>query len=394
MNLLGFDSYEVTLGDEMRGERASIGKSLDDAERDMRIKARIITAIEDCDLAGFPNQSVIAGYVRSYARYLGMDPDECFRRFCDESGYASPTALRHMPASNACGTNLAGGDLLSDPLSRSRFAMAAPSAFRPRVSLGALSSAVALIGLIGGLSYGGYALLQDIQRVGFAPLPEAPAVIADAPLIQAPEVDTASIARPEPGDFEGGGALAAFIVPTELPNVGQVERDGPISAIDPARAGVFDVDQVQAMTARATRDPMRRLAEVSGVGTATAEPDARAPSQAAEQGVTLIASEEAWVRIREGNDTVLYQGMLRAGDRYDLPNRLVDPVLRAGNAGGIFVVVDGVTYGPIGQRGRVVSGVSLRASDVRASIPEAQPADIHPVLAVPGEQRAEASSLR
>ncbi len=86
MELRGFDSYPITLGDEMRGERASLGKSLEDAERDLRIKARLIIAIETCDLEGFPNKGVVPGYVRSYARYLGMDPEDCYQRFCQESG--------------------------------------------------------------------------------------------------------------------------------------------------------------------------------------------------------------------------------------------------------------------------------------------------------------------
>ena len=36
MELRGFDSYNISLGDEMRGERASLGKSLEQAEADLR----------------------------------------------------------------------------------------------------------------------------------------------------------------------------------------------------------------------------------------------------------------------------------------------------------------------------------------------------------------------
>ncbi|MEM1383859.1 MAG: helix-turn-helix transcriptional regulator, partial [Pseudomonadota bacterium] len=78
MELRGFDDYEVTLGDEMRGERASLGKSLRDCERELRIRAELIVGIENCDLDAFPNQSVVAGYVRSYARFLGMDPEATY----------------------------------------------------------------------------------------------------------------------------------------------------------------------------------------------------------------------------------------------------------------------------------------------------------------------------
>ncbi|MDG1969789.1 MAG: helix-turn-helix domain-containing protein [Paracoccaceae bacterium] len=77
----GFDSYELTLGDELRGERASKGKSLLDVQRDLRIRADYIDAIENSDASAFPFAGFAAGYVRSYARYLDIDPDDVYRRF-------------------------------------------------------------------------------------------------------------------------------------------------------------------------------------------------------------------------------------------------------------------------------------------------------------------------
>src|SRR6188472_2682709 len=84
----GRGGYDYALGDELRGERATLGKTLLDIQRDLRIKAAYIAAIEDAKPEVFPNPSFIAGYVRSYARYLGLDPDEIFHRFCLESGFA------------------------------------------------------------------------------------------------------------------------------------------------------------------------------------------------------------------------------------------------------------------------------------------------------------------
>ncbi len=63
----------------MRGERATMGKSLLDVQRELRIKAAYIAAIENRDPSAFDTPGFIAGYVRSYARYLGMDPDELSR---------------------------------------------------------------------------------------------------------------------------------------------------------------------------------------------------------------------------------------------------------------------------------------------------------------------------
>ena len=80
----------------------------------------------------------------------------------DGSGFGS---LQDPDLTARPGTELASSRFAAPPVQ---------TRFHARVSMGALTSAMALIALIGGLSYGGYALLQDIQRVGFAPLPEGP----------------------------------------------------------------------------------------------------------------------------------------------------------------------------------------------------------------------------
>ena len=84
----GFDAFELRLGDLMRGERATLGKSLLDVQRELRIKASYIAAIENSDPDAFDTPGFIAGYVRSYARYLHMDPDDAFEAFCKESGFS------------------------------------------------------------------------------------------------------------------------------------------------------------------------------------------------------------------------------------------------------------------------------------------------------------------
>ncbi len=88
----GFDDFELRLGDVMRGERATLGKSLLDVQRELKIKAAYIAAIENADPTAFDTPGFIAGYVRSYARYLNMDPDWAFDTFCTESGFSQPTA--------------------------------------------------------------------------------------------------------------------------------------------------------------------------------------------------------------------------------------------------------------------------------------------------------------
>jgi hypothetical protein len=408
MRLRGFDDYPVTLGDEMRGQRATLAKTLLDAEYELRIKANVLRAIEDSDLEGFPNMSVVAGYVRSYARYLGMDPDDAYRRFCAESGYRSPSAglgaatSRQGAAGRAGGSAVSGADLI-----RSRFAMSpAPARLGARVSLGALTSALALIGLIAGLGYGGYALLQDIQRVGFAPLPQAPEIIADAPLIAPPVVEAALIGRPEAAVYEGDGVLLAA-APAELPPPLLPSRDGPISAINPETSGLFA--PARAAAAEAPLEPpgvpgggaLRTpdgpnggfRISLSPEEAALAEPILAAAMPPAPPKVVLHATDEAWVRVRDG-EAVIFEGILPPGGRYEVPERVVAPVLRAGNAGALYVLVDGAAYGPVGNSAAVLKNLSLKPGDIAAQVPQASATAIAVGAHDATERRAEATLAR
>ena len=95
----GFDSYTLLLG-ESEGERATLGKSLLQVQKDLKIKAAYISAIENCDIDAFPNKGFIAGYVRSYARYLNLNVEETYERFCAESGFSFYDGARKLDCTN------------------------------------------------------------------------------------------------------------------------------------------------------------------------------------------------------------------------------------------------------------------------------------------------------
>lgn len=400
MTLRSYDDYEVTLGDEMRGERASLGVSLADVERDLRIKANTVLAIENADVSGFPNQSVVAGYVRSYARYLGLDPEQSYKRFCDESGFRSPTARIASPTGGS--RNVAINSRVGADLTESRFAPpAAPGRIGGSVSLGSVASGLAMIALIGGLSFGGYYLLQDIQKVGFAPLPDTPDILVEAEPAALPPIRTATVERPDAGAYDDGGLLSLASVaepPPSLPS-----RDGPISDLDPFSTGVFaSVGRLDANDPRSAGPRTAKMADgqidgwKGGVGRdgivlASLSPTAMmagVPTDAERLTMSarattdeltpkpertfIHATGEAWVRVKDGNGTVVYEGTLAAGERFELPERMAAPEIRAGNAGAVYVVIGDQTYGPLGAPGRVVKNFSLTGDSVRSSLPAAE----------------------
>jgi cytoskeletal protein RodZ len=393
--LRGFDSYRVTLGDEMRGLRASMGKSLLDVQRDLRIKAAHIAALENADASAVPHRGYVTGYLRAYARYLGMDEEDVLRRFCEEAAFEPANARSGtLSAARSASIGRSGRrDDLDAAIAGSRLA-AASRAASYNGDLGAtlrgLGAIAALAALVGGLGYGGWALLENIQRVDFAQRAEAPDAVAEAPEFGAiGRIMQASAAAP----IIDAAALAAVYAAQEAPPPEPPRRDGPIAALNPERAGVYGRAPIE--TPPSVGDVFEAaVALESGAVDRFGLPVARTtPAEAnlaalaetapppAPKGLRLVFAEEAWVRIRDGAGAVVHEALMRAGGSWRAPEGAEGLTIRAGNAGGVFVAIEGALYGPLGGPGEVVSSVSLNAESIVKSL---EPADgaVAPLLRV------------
>lgn len=368
----GFDSYEIRLGDHLRGERATKGKSLLDVQRELRIRASYIAAIENADLAVFTNHGFVAGYVRSYARYLNLDPDLVFRRFCEESGFDGVNAGLQTRKAASSGRIVQSGPLRvkeDDPLLRPIRTPAAD--LRPgmleRMSLSAIGSVMVLAVLTGTVAYGGYRVLQNIQRVTIAPVDQRPETLSSVAELAAPGYDVQEVQFAEAGapaaPPQADADLARLYRPRELEIPVVEARDGPIVEIDPTRSGLFadarvhadEAEQVAALVAAAmAQDPQP-------------EPVVREPVGAPVVNVT--ARQPAWVRVYTEAGTVLFEKILDPGETYTLPLDVEAPLLRAGNSGSVYLLVNDQAYGPLGTATSVAKKVSLMPDDIREAYP-------------------------
>ncbi|GAB4289798.1 MAG: helix-turn-helix domain-containing protein [Roseovarius sp.] len=388
----GFDGYDVRLGDLMRGERATLGKSLLDVEREIRIRASYIAAIENADPEAFDTPGFIPGYVRSYARYLGMDPDEAFAKFCAECGFSlahgmsSGASVRRAPAPgqpSARQRRERGHG--SDPL----IAPAAP--FLPereslfsRIEPGALGSALVLLALIAGIGYGGWSVITEIQRVQVAPVENTPDVLTDLDPLDGAAAAVASAAteaedpvragagllallEPAHGDRAAGGGDDGFdrpYRPAALDVPVMVARDAPISTLDPAEIGTFagtlpatDRSSIENAIALASSADPAAAAATAGA----AEPVPPKVVADPPPGVRIVAVRPAWIRVRDAEGGIVFEGILNGGDTYTVPATEDPPTLRVGESGAIYFEVGGRHYGPVGAKGAVTSGVTLSA---------------------------------
>ncbi|MGB3456631.1 MAG: helix-turn-helix transcriptional regulator, partial [Litorimonas sp.] len=63
------------LGARLRSQRVAMGLSLEDAARRSGVRPEFISALERHDLAALPTVGYGLGYVRAYARVLGLDTE-------------------------------------------------------------------------------------------------------------------------------------------------------------------------------------------------------------------------------------------------------------------------------------------------------------------------------
>ncbi|MCL6699239.1 helix-turn-helix domain-containing protein [Sphingomonas sp. NSE70-1] len=88
------------------------------------------------------------------------------------------------------------------------------------------------------------------------------------------------------------------------------------------------------------------------------------PAQPAAAGpVVLTATDAVWLEIKDGS-TVLKQGMMERGQSFEIPATATAPVLTTGKPEALSIAVGSQQAPAVGQPGRTVSGVSLKAADL------------------------------
>jgi hypothetical protein len=164
----------AALGEEFRRAREARGQTISDVAERLHIRSVYLAAIEDEDWAAIGAPVYIRGFMRTYARYLGLDPEAAVARISE----ASAPAERRAPAAPAStAEERSGGRMPSVAL------------------LLVVVIAVALVGFVA-YQYGQYRL-QGPAPVGAASPTAAAAVPADAPSA-AEEVGSPPLVAPAP----------------------------------------------------------------------------------------------------------------------------------------------------------------------------------------------------
>ncbi|MBA3678172.1 MAG: helix-turn-helix domain-containing protein [Sphingosinicella sp.] len=124
-----------------------------------------------------------------------------------------------------------------------------------------------------------------------------------------------------------------------------------------------------------------------------AQQPAAAAAIPATGAVVITATDEVWLRIYDGGaGTQLFEGIMKAGDRFEIPATAQAPQIRTGRPQALRITVGGAEIPPLGQPEQTIDNVSLKPADLAARTQSggaAQPGVAAQPLAVPPPPPAE-----
>lgn len=346
------------VGHSLKVVRERRGLALADVSARLRIRRPYLEAIEAGRFGELPGAVYVSGFLRQYAEFLGLDPDQILKSYQSEADGQVQRVV------------------LNFPLPR-------PEERTPRLWL--VVGALVVAGIVYMLWYRNQETLrvgQDlIQAVPArladlvpSPQPIAPAVIpppalasstpaapapAPAAVASAPPASPAAEPAPAPATPAPATSVPAASAPAAPAPAPQVAA-APTTTPAPLPAAPNPAVEAAAPPA-APAQPPAQAADPTPVQAPVAAPPATTSFGAADtenSRIRVEATGPAWIQVRGPNNEQVFTRLLNAGERYVVPDR-EGLTLLTGNAGAVRIVVDGQPLPPFGAEGEVKRGIPL-----------------------------------
>jgi len=86
------------LGPIFREARVRSGKTVEDATKETKIAKKYLIAIENENFDIFPGETYLIGFLRNYAQFLNLDPDEMVQKYRDYKIQEQPAPIEQLTA--------------------------------------------------------------------------------------------------------------------------------------------------------------------------------------------------------------------------------------------------------------------------------------------------------
>ena len=418
----GFDSYILRLGEELRGERATLGKSLLQVQKDLKIKAAYISAIENCDLDAFPNKGFVAGYVRSYARYLNLNPEEVYERFRTESGFSSIDSSRKFESTNKIKNKGLKDYSIETHLEWKPSYVGFQEYDNSILSKGYVFFLPFLLAIfiVFGISFGAWKVLIDIQKLKIVPADNLPIIMSEmnlhsSEIVNENKINSFQLATK---DFDNIKFEISENIKLASPKVSY--RDGPIVDLRLEDIGVLGINSMKldgalpyaSVSVGVMKEEVlaknfdygvfpefgelgsnenKKFTDIKigmtgpleeGVTSNKIRQDILSGNQYTfsvnkkdnvvgnrpETTLNIFAVNPSWIRIKDEESQVVVEKILKAGEVLEIKNNWFNGDLRAGNAKDLFFSLNGVTYGPVSDKRKVIKNFKIDPQNIFNSL--------------------------
>lgn len=322
----------ASVGDILRARREELGWKLPDVAAWLRIRLPYLEALEAGRPGELPGSAYAVGFLRTYAKALGLEAEQLVERFKVESRGAFTRR------------------------SELSFPVPLPDRGLPTGVL-LLCGIVILVG-----AYVGWYKLTGTDGLGHD-IPDkltlpglSSSTTTASPQVASvlPQADERPEPPPQPLPLQEREALTGGPSPVQ-----QAAPAEPVPAAPP--------------------QPLEKMGEDRNLLAQQQAAAAAQPAATPADSVTLNAIAPTWVQVRKPGGPVLYARMMQSGETWQTPQDQSGLVLTVGNAGGLTLMAGGITTQPLGRIGEVRHNIPLSPAAVAdGSVMHASPAPAMP----------------
>lgn len=343
-----------SVGAFLRWGREARGERIEDASRSLRIRPAYLEAIEADRWDDLPAAPYRIGFVRSYATYLGADVEAVSARLRQEVGEPAGRAPLEFP----------------EPMRETRIPANAITAICIGLSL--------VLYMVWYHHASDDALQRNLASVTERDGPIWPdAALRPFPDIESPRelvaLDGNEMRRTASRDSRSTNGTADD--PGFLPQTPDFAAALPVPRLEPLPGLAVDGSSPTRISQFATLPTdLQPATRSTGPAQAASLPRdlyerSRADSElrrGTEKGIVLHARRESWVEVRsEHTGAVVFTKLLRQGEHWVVPDEGPHR-LTTGNAGGLDILVDGVSMPSLGPDGAVRRDIVLERAHLLA----------------------------
>jgi cytoskeletal protein RodZ len=375
-----------TVGAMLRAERQRQGYDLPTVSTSLRIRAPYLEAIEEGQFGDLPGPTYVVGFIRSYAEFLSLDPKDVLARLKGEEAGSIAKAELYLPRPVPEGRVPGGAILLVCVLlaaavyggwyymsstGRKLADLVPPlpdrlaGAFESKPTADAKTAEVRVAEQKAPDTKPGE-LKPSAPAVPPAPPPALTAASPHGAESQPPSSVEPAVGA-APAKSAPPSSVVAALAPPIPPRPAADPTPAPPVSAGPVSAGREPTEELGAEAPRPSASPGSALAAqppappppVAAAATQTVSASPALPPggkiynpNLADSHVQVKVIQDSWVAIRDGNGELVMGRQLRPGDIYRVPDRQ-GLHMRIGNAGGVFVTIDGVDSPILGVSGQV-----------------------------------------